>query len=177
MSNSKEQFITDRKFIQQLKALLERECALYRDFINLLGEQRRGITNFQADKIEILNLKRARLHRQMQTAHAERLILMQRFPDSAGKKLSTLIKSYCLKADQKVLLSLAQQLRELVLEAKSKGAESNGVVGFALNVVNGSLSLLWQATQHVSKSYSRSGRVQEAYVPRHSRGDNVLKQA
>lgn len=170
-------YITDRRLIRQLQSMLQKECKLYAEFIGMAREQRKWIVKFNADKIEALNRRRKELHRMMQAIQAERLIIMQQFPDSQGRRLSSLIADYCVKEDQKALLPLVEQLRALVVESQKIGSESNHVVQFALNVINGSLTIFWQATQCVTKAYGRNARVQKSYAPRSSRDETVLKQA
>jgi hypothetical protein len=177
MANAARKLVTDRRLIRQLGNLLEMECSLYEEFMALLKEQRRWLTKFNAEKFEALNVRRSEIHRKMQTAHAQRLILMQQFPDSHGRKLRTLIKEHCTKSDSRMLLARAEKLRTLVLESREIGKESASVLSFGLNVINGGISLIWQATQNVNRSYSRSAKVEESYSPRNNRLDSVLKKA
>jgi hypothetical protein len=177
MAEPARKLITDRRLIRQLASLLERECKLYEEFLQLLKEQRKWLVKFSAEKFEELNTRRNEIHRKMQAAHAERLILMQQFPNSQGKKLTTLIKDHCTKADARTLLALAEKLRGLVLQSREDGRESASVLSFGLNVINGGISLIWQATQNVNRSYGRNAKVSESYSPRKSRLDSILKKA
>jgi len=170
MKNNTRQF-------RSLEDHLQSECELYQDYLKLLQEQGRSVTKFNLEKLKALNLERAKYSRMMAKAQEKRVKLMEEFPESNGKKLSELIVKYCEGREEKILLNFADQLKALVLKCRIKDLEFNQVVNFALNTINGSLSLMCQASQNMTKSYSPHGVEQQCYSPKQSRTETVLKEA
>jgi hypothetical protein len=163
--------------LRRLRNHLLREQELYRRYCALLLEQRECIKSFQIQRVQDITLEREGITRELQESHAERLLLVQQFPDSEGKRLTDLILAHANGEQKSELLSLAKELKGLVSQARELGMESNQVVQFASDMIHGSISLLWQATQSVSKSYTRMGGLSEQYIPRVSRTENLLKEA
>lgn len=170
----------NKNFQPQLRKLrnhLLAEIRLYEQYIALLLEQRESIKSFKIDRVQDITVKREDITRELQENHAERLLLIQQFPNSEGKRVSDLILEHAQGEQKTELLGLANDLRSLVDEARELGMESNQVVQFASNMIHGSISILWQATQSVSKSYTRLGGLSEQYTPRVSRAETLLKEA
>ncbi len=165
------------QLIREIRKHLKAECALYDRYNALLEEQRKWTTRFSAEKIEKITEKRDDLTRQMQQAHAQRLIFLQQFPEDASQKLSEQIEKHIEGAEKKELLQLTEELRQRVLESRRLSVEENQVSHFALGMVNSGISLIWQATQSVTKSYTKSGNIEEAYTPTSSRNERTLKEA
>lgn len=162
---------------RSLEVSLEREIRLYRDYLALLKEERQSITKFNAERVSFLSEKRGHIIDAMNEAHLARLELMKQFQNSEGKRLSEIIKLSFHPEDARRLLRLVGQLKGAVKYVRRSSGEFTSIVRFALGMVDGIRSIIWSATQHVSKSYSRQGEVKERLQPTSSRGSNVLKQA
>lgn len=161
----------------QIERNLTSENRLHEQYIEVIEEERKFTIQFKRDKLQKLVEKRERLVEQMKDAHMERLRLMSQIPDSNGKKLSELVEIHC-SGEQKVkLLHSVAKLKSLALEGQRRTREHGSIVKFALGVVDGLVSIFWSATQHISKSYSRKGIVQESAQPAGTRQSSVLKKA
>ncbi len=167
----------DESFVRQLEKLLKRETALYIEYLDILNKERNQVTAFNANQIQQMAVRRKLLTEALKESHERRIELLSRLPDSAGKKLTDLIESQAPERFRASLLSSALKLRELVEESQRQGSSLQQVVQFALNTVNGSLSLFSQASQNVSRQYNTTGKISESYNPKSSRSDTVLKQA
>ena len=167
----------DPKLARSLEQMLEKECKLYLDYIELLDTERSWITKFNSDKLQAIRAKREVLFESMKEAHEARLAVMDKFPEGRTQKLRVIIRRYFTHDEAKRLLPVADKLRELILKTRKNGMEFNQVATYALNLVNGTLSILWSATQNVVKSYGPSGIIQESFNPSGSRSVGVLKQA
>ncbi|MDC0357662.1 flagellar export chaperone FlgN [Oligoflexia bacterium] len=167
----------DSKLLRSLEAYIKEESKLYESYLLLLSRQGQHVTKFDLEKLTALNLKRKEHSQHMARAQEKRVRLMEQFPDSAGKRLSELITIHCEPVDQQRLLPRAESLKGLILKCRLKDLEFNQVVQFALNTVNGSLSLMFHATQNMTKSYNPTGAVQQSFSPKRSRSETVLKEA
>ena len=58
-----------------------------------------------------------------------------------------------------------KKLRELIKQTQGKAREYSELLNFSSNLVNGSLSILWSATQGIFKSYGRDRNIHESYHP------------
>jgi hypothetical protein len=165
------------KIVRALEAVLDREINIQERYLEVLDKERSVLPAFKADLLAPLTAEREELSKQMHATQIERVELMKQFPEFRGKKLSDLVQLHCHAHDAKNLLKRINRLKSLVAENKSGGSEFGQVAQFTLNLVNGVLSLFWSATQNVSRSYTRKGKVRESYNQQGSRHSGVLKQA
>ncbi len=166
------------RLIRDLERVLRTEIRLQEEYASVLIEERTTLTRFNAEKIEQLSLRREELNGRIAIAAAERLELMKIFPNYEGKRLTELIRTHCHRQDSALLLPLAEKLKSVAQSTKSSGKEFKQLVDFSLNLVNGTLSILWSATQNVTKSYTPQGTVREAFHPSVTqRWAGLLKQA
>lgn len=165
------------KLSKDIEVILNTECQLYEQYLLLLEEERQSITCLNAEKIAAARYKRETVGQEMKAAQEERMSLMKGFPSSGGQRLSSLVIQHCHLDDSKRIILLIEKLRDLVKQSRTKGVEFGQVAQFALNMVNGSLSIIWTATQNVVRSYTRRGEINESYNPQHSRAQTVLTRA
>lgn len=151
------------RLVRELERILRRELALQQEYSELLTQERLHLTKFNSDKIVELSSKREEVSEQMRIASEERLELMKLFPEHHGKRLTELVARHCHPEDVVLLLPLAEKLRAALKHTKSLGTEFRQLADFSLNLVNGALSILWSATQNVTRSYTPQGTLQEKY--------------
>ncbi|NBW39566.1 hypothetical protein EBR25_01040 [bacterium] len=168
---------TNKPIFGNLESLLKREINTYERYLSVISEQRKCITRFHAERLQELDKKRKELIKIIEKFHEERVAFLA-FPDFDGEqRLSVLIKQHGTPEEQKRLLPLTEKLREVIEIARNETGEFRGVQSFALNVVNGTLSMLMRATKSVSKQYGKEGKLNESYLPASSRKEGVIKQA
>ncbi len=156
---------------------LTKECALYERYLTALEQQREALTKFQTEKITALNNKRAKLIAEMKEYEKKRLELVSELPKGKDRRLVELVRDNFSGKEGQELTRLARTLRELVQASRTMSQEFGLVNQFALNMVNGSISLIWQGTQNVSRQYGRKGSMHESYNPTRSRQETVLREA
>ncbi len=161
----------------RLTRLLEREIKLHGRFLAVIKEQRELLTKFRVAPMEALDSRREHLAADIDQAHKERLGLLAQVEEARGKKLTEFVQEYFPAKEKIVLMPLIDELKEVVAETRVQSIEYQSITNFALNMVHGSISLLWQATQNVTRSYGRGGKLHESYSPTRSRHERVLKQA
>lgn len=152
----------DPRYTRSLEAILKEECQLQARYIDLLTEERAAITKMRSDRVSALASARETLSYDIKIARDKRVQLLSELPDSKGAALGDLIEKHFTGQEKARLLALRNELRELVQRATSLGRETNQVVNFSLNFINGSLSIIWSATQTPCKSYGRSGVVKDS---------------
>lgn len=162
---------------RKLPRLLRIEIGAYTEYLQILQEQRNSVKGFHADKLKTLTAKRNELTRKLRDLHEERLTLLKDPTFGGETKLTSIVERFGSDEERRTFLPQIENLRRLVEATRQEASECQGVQSFALNVVNGSLSILMRATKHVSKQYGRQGKINESYLPRSSRHEGVLKQA
>ena len=165
------------ELVRSLLALLADEYRLHERYLKLLQEEKTAVTKARIDLIGALNQEREKLSEAMVAAGERRLQFMAGRPEGQDLRLTAWIDKHCHPADSKVLLPQARKLRDIIAKSRSGGREHMLLLNFALDMVNGTLSILWSATQNIFRSYSRGGNIREAYHPAESRAGTVLKKA
>lgn len=166
-----------QRVFNKLNAQLKREIKLFENYHKLLIQHGKTVTKFNLEKLQQLNLKRQEHSEALAKAQAERTELLDNLPNSRTKRLTEVIEAECEGEQRKELLSLAEHLKEVILKCRIKDLEFSQVASFALNTVNGSLSLMYQATQNMTRCYNPRGVEQQKYSPKRSRNETVIKQA
>lgn len=169
--------IADSRIISTLEKSLAREISLYEEYLKLIAEERGSIIRFKAEKVRDCSERREQLHDAMKEAHSRRLEILEQVPDSKHIKLTDLIEQQCLAGDRKKLLPLAHRLKKLVQQTQQQSKDCSSVVRFGMGIVDSLLSIIWSATKHVSRGYSRQGKVEERTQPTGDRKSSVLKSA
>ncbi len=153
----------DPQFLSSLQRLLEQECAVHGEYIALMEKEEIALTKFKAEEVTALAGQREMLAGQMAQIQEKRQEFMQHFPDAEHKKLSELIIKHCHPEDARRLTPLVGRLKKLITRSRALGTALGQVANFSLSLVDGTLSILWSATQNVTRSYSRKGVIKESY--------------
>ncbi|MBN8549588.1 MAG: flagellar export chaperone FlgN [Deltaproteobacteria bacterium] len=165
------------RLVRELDSVLREELRLQKEYAEILNEERTSITTFKAEKVQSLSEKREVLSETIKRAAEKRAELMAMFPEHQGKRLSELIRAHCHPVDQERLMPLADALKLAVQNTKSLSTEFKQLASFSLNLVNGALSILWSATQNVTRSYTPNGKIKESAHSSGNRQAGVLKEA
>ena len=160
----------DPRFISSLQLLLEEECKIHLEYIEVLTQEQKALIKFDEPLVGKLSARRSELCDAMAKIQERRAAFMGQFPDAENKKLSELIVKYCHPDDARKLNPLVKKLKTLVTRSRGLANEFNQVVDFSLTLVNGTISILWSATQTVTRSYSKKGIVKESFQPTKSEG-------
>jgi hypothetical protein len=165
------------RFINDLERHLVKECALYERYLKALDQQQDALTNFNTELMDAINAKRLRIVKDMKELGNKRLELLSDLPRGRDRRLTDLITDHIPGKNGAKLMKLALELREFVVTSQKLSAEFGMTNQFALNMVNGSLSLISHGTQNVTKRYGVQGAIKESYNPSRSRYDTVLREA
>jgi flagellar biosynthesis/type III secretory pathway chaperone len=163
--------------VSQLEKLLKEECALYRRYLEILPQERKVVTKFNAETLSALTAEREELQQQFEIAQRSRLSLLKILPRGDRTKLSELLRLYFEPKDQARLAPLVEELRSLAAKVRREGSDFRQVIEFGLSIIQGTLAIFYSATQHVVKRYTARGALEQSYHPVGSRQASVIKQA
>lgn len=127
--------------------------------------------------MSLLDDKRARLSDEMKTLEASRFALLSEVTRGEGRRLSEIVQEKFLSNEKAILLPIVDRLKALVMKARTASQEFYKLTHFALNMVNGTLSIFSHASQNVTTCYNPTGKVRESYSPTSSRHERVIKSA
>ena len=151
--------------VRQLEMLLLRERDLHRDHAALVRQEQSAITKGNIADIRVISDKREQILEELQVIARARIECVRQFPGFRGKKLRELVAESCHPDDQKRLLPILEAMRNELIESQSLNADSANLAQFALGMVNGSIAILWSASNNVVRSYSKNGEMKEAVQP------------
>lgn len=166
-----------QRVIAELEGVLSQEIFLQKNYAEVLELERKSFRGFKTDLVVKYTQERQSIVEEMQAQQTLRIALMKQFPEFRGRKLTELIEKYCTSQDAKRLITKINQLKMSVGRTRQKTSEFGQIAQFSLGVVNGALSLLWSATQHITKSYSRKGSLKESYHHAGTRKAGIIKEA
>jgi hypothetical protein len=167
----------DSKIVKQLERKLEQELALYIEYLAVLAQEQNFVISLKADKVSTLSQRRGEIIDQLQVFRDDRTAMIDELAGQEGVKLSEFIEERCLPADRKKLLAIVSKIKTALQQVDQRNREFNQILNFSLGLVNGEISLLWSASQSVSRVYNSFGAVQEAVQPGAPRAGSLLGEA
>jgi hypothetical protein len=162
--------------VRELMQVLRQEIAIHRRHAEMLRVEEAAIVAFKVDTVNQSTVEREGVVGEMEFLAQKRNELTKQFPNFRGKKLSELIATNCHPNDSAKLLPLIEEFKKVATTVRG-GANSTGQLAqFALNLVNGSISIFKGASQNIVKSYSARGALVETAQPAHASAQNSLRQ-
>jgi uncharacterized BrkB/YihY/UPF0761 family membrane protein len=92
-------------------------------------------------------------------------------------KLSDFVEGLTASADKNRLSNYVEKIKSAVEAVDRKTKEFTQVLNYSLGLVNGEISLLWSASQTVSRVYNAFGSVVEGAQPAPQRIGSLLGEA
>ena len=163
--------------VKTLERILEQELACYSEYLALLAEEQVSVVKLKAEQVAILSERRADVANRISALRDERLELVSSVSACEERRLSDIIRTSCTPIDAKRLEKLIAQIKAVIKVVESKSREFNQVLNFSLGLVNGEISLLWSASQSVTRVYNAFGSVSEASQPSAPRAGSLLGEA
>ena len=74
-------------------------------------------------------------------------------------------------------MALIEKIRAKIKRVEAKSKEFNQILSYSLGLVNGELSLLWSASQPVSRVYNAFGSITQGVQPAPPRNGSLLGEA
>lgn len=163
--------------VKNLERILEQELACYSEYLALLAEEQANVVKLRAEQVALLSERRSEVVGRIGQLRNERLELVASVSLDEERRLSDIIRAACTPTDAKRLEKLVTQIKAVITIVESKSREFNQVLNFSLGLVNGEISLLWSASQSVTRVYNAFGSVNEASQPSAPRAGSLLGEA
>jgi hypothetical protein len=167
----------DPAALRTLERLLSEELAQCDLYLKLIEEERVAVIKLNPDEVTAISLRRQNVVDALITLRNDRQKLVALLSGSEGTKASELVERVCAPTEKKRLLTIIQKIKLRVKSMESASRDFNQVVNFSLGLVNGSMSLIWSATQPVSKVYNAFGAMKQGVQPAAPRSGSLLGQA
>jgi hypothetical protein len=167
----------DPAALRTLERLLTEELAQCDLYLKLLEEEKNAVIKLKPDEVSELSLRRLTVVDALGALRSDRQKLVALLSGEEGVKASELVERICGPADKKRLLAVIQKIKLRVKQMESQSRDFNQIVNFSLGLVNGSMSLIWSATQPVSKVYNAFGAMKQGVQPAAPRSGSLLGQA
>jgi hypothetical protein len=167
----------DVSAVRSLEKILREELAQCDLYLGLLFEEQKAVVKLKPEEVLQFGVRREAAVEALSKLRDQRVKLVAVLSGSESAKVSELIENRCGPSDKKRLLALVQKLKQKITHVEDKSREFNQVLNFSLGLVNGSLSILWSATQPVAKSYNAFGTVSESHQPTAPRVGSSLGRA
>lgn len=160
--------------IRTLEKFLLDEIALCDEYVKTL--QREQAATIKLDPVAVTEFgeKRADIVEKLAAIRDERAILVERLTGDQTTKVTDLVTQGCGASDRKRLLALTNKLKTRLATVDSVSREFSQILNFSLGLVNGELSLLWSATQPVTRVYNAHGGMTEGVQPGPPRSGSSL---
>ncbi len=164
------------RWVREVERVLREEIQLQLEYASILEEENSVLSKFNAEKLEYLSAKRGEIcERIMRFRDVRRDLVLEIRPDG-DSTITKILNEEAHPTDRSRLVPLCEKLKILVNSNRARSSEYSCLANFALGVVNGTLSLIWSATQSVTRAYGRSGKINESYAPK-TREQLTLKEA
>ncbi len=156
---------------------MEQELASYSEYLALLAQEQVSVVGLKAEQVSALSERRAEVVQRISELRDKRLALVAEVSRGEEQRLSEIIRVACAPADANRLDKLIKQIKAILAVVESKSREFNQVLNFSLGLVNGEISLLWSASQSVTRVYNAFGTVNESVQPKAPRAGSLLGEA
>jgi len=163
--------------VKTLERILEQELACYSEYLAFLAEEQVSVVKLRAEQVTLLSERRTEVVNRIAQLREQRLELVASVSADEERRLSDIIRDSCTPVDAKRLEKLVTQIKAVIKVVESKSREFNQVLNFSLGLVNGEISLLWSASQSVTRVYNAFGSVNEATQPSAPRMGSLLGEA
>jgi hypothetical protein len=167
----------DTRAVRKLERILESELSSYSEYLALLAQEQAGVVKLKPDQVTALSERRAEVIDRISDLRDQRVAMVSEFSGEDGQRLSEFVRLACSNSDAKRLDKLITQIKAILVVVESKNREFNQVLNFSLGLVNGEISLLWSASQPVTRVYNAFGAVNEATQPKAPRAGSLLGEA
>jgi len=160
--------------VKQLEKVLEQELSCYSEYLALLAEEQTSVVGLKPDRVTELSQRRSEVVSLISDLRDQRLQIVTELSGNQETRISDFIRSACAPADAKKLDKIVTQIKAILAVVESKSREFSQVLNFSLGLVNGEISLLWSASQPVTRVYNAFGSVTEATQPGAPRSGSLL---
>ena len=163
--------------IKAVENFLHEEIALCDEYMKIVTQEQAAVLKLDSESVAKFSEQRAIVVEKLTQLRDNRALLVERLTGDEFTRVSAMIAQGCGPSDKKRLLALTDKVKLKLAQLEQKTREFNQIVNFSLGLVNGEISLLWSATQPVSRSYNAFGTLTEGVQPGPIRAGSLLGEA
>ncbi|MGI6681056.1 MAG: flagellar export chaperone FlgN [Bdellovibrionota bacterium] len=141
---------------------INKQLTLYEEYIKAQNDEKESLKKADIKKVKENTALRSNI---LEYIHLHKNKLSDILTKEGESKILKLVNKKASAEQKSILIPKIRRLRELVKNTQGKAREYSELLDFSSNLVNGSLSILWSATQGIFKSYGRDRNIHEAYHP------------
>ena len=167
----------DARGTRSLEKILEEEIALYVEYVGILTQEQSCVVTLRANDVSDLSYRRSQIVSKLEILKERRNSIVEQVSGREAMRLTEFVEQACSPVDKKRVLPLVQKIKDLLKLVEDKSKEFSQVLNYSLGLVNGEISLLWSASQSVTRVYNAFGSVQEAVQPSAPRMGSLLGEA
>ncbi len=167
----------DQTTLRNTEKLLAEECGAIDDYLALLASEQEHVVKLQSEKVAECAKRRATVADRLTAIRASRDDLVRILNKNSKITLTELVTTGGTAAERRRILPVIAKLKQKSKLMEQRSKELNQVVSFSLGLINGSLSIIWSATQTVTRSYNAFGGMTELFQPNTPRAGSLLGQA
>jgi hypothetical protein len=167
----------DPKLIRNLEITLEKELANYKAYLSLLEREQSSVIRLKADEVSDLATKRGQVVDTLSVLREQRSAALAALTGSETIRVSEFVATIPTPAEKKRLMSLVSGIKDTMALVDARSREFSQVLNFSLGLVNGEISILWSASQTVSRVYNSFGSMTEGAQPAAPRAGSLLGEA
>ncbi len=163
-------FERNHQHVQDIIASLKRECALQREYLRLVEEEKAALQKLKSPSIDDCSTKRDNLIAKLKQEQELRIgilkgILKQITSNRPELRLTTIAERVFHPEDTKLIKEHCGILVELIELGRRRTRELEGIVAFSMKLVTGSISTILSHTQKQIPIYNSYGKVPESGCP------------
>lgn len=165
------------KVLKTLETALEEELRHYHDYLEILSQEQERVVTLKTDELVEFSANRSQIIDRLAQLRDVRVGIVASIVGNDSTKLSDFVESLPASADKNRLSNYVEKIKSAVESVDRKTKEFNQVLNYSLGLVNGEISLLWSASQTVSRVYNAFGSVVEGAQPAPQRVGSLLGEA
>jgi flagellar biosynthesis/type III secretory pathway chaperone len=167
----------DPKVLKALETSLDEELRQYHDYLQILEQEQERVVTLKTDELVEFSATRSTIIDRLSQLRDVRVGIVASLVGNDSTKLSDFVESLPFSADKTRLSNYVEKIKSAVQSVDKKTKEFNQVLSYSLGLVNGEISLLWSASQTVSRVYNAFGSVVEGAQPAPQRVGSLLGEA
>jgi hypothetical protein len=167
----------DPKLIRNLEIVLEKELGQYQDYLSLLEREQECVIRLRSEEVTALSAQRGQVVDNLAKLREQRIQALSAITGTETSRVSEFVPTIAIAADRKRLSGLLKNIKDTIALVDARSKEFSHVLNFSLGLVNGEISILWSASQAVSRVYNSFGTMTEGAQPTAPRAGSLLGEA
>jgi flagellar biosynthesis/type III secretory pathway chaperone len=163
--------------LKTMETTLDEELRYYHEYLRILDQEQERVVTLKTDELVEFSAARSKLIDRLSQLRDARVALVASLVGNDSTKLSEFVEALAPSTDKTRLSAYVEKIKAAVAAVDRKTKEFTQVLNYSLGLVNGEISLLWSASQTVSRVYNAFGSVVEGAQPAPQRSGSRLGEA